>query len=331
MQLQEITLQIVAIFGMIGLGYFIERSKQYPINFSAALSKLVINVFYPALIFSAIIQRYTLEKLANDWIMPVGAAVIIAVGWTIGRFAKQYLVRHYRAPTRRAFHFSCVMNNYSFLPIMIIAGSPWGTEGVALVALTTIASDSLMWTLGFSTLTGQRVKWQEIPKICLRPPVMALLLAIACLCLMAIVNVLFGWHITNETLLENPYSSIIINTLYKYIGNATIPTSAIVCGMCLSRIPLKGLFSKLQLQTTLFRMVIIPAILITIIALVPGLTEGQRFVFSIIALMPGAMGGVSIAEVYGGDTTFVSAMIFNTHITCICTVPIGLWILSKLV
>lgn len=328
--MQAIVLQIAAIFGIIGLGFFIERSKSFPKDFSASLSKLIINIAYPCLIYSAIIQKYTLEKIANDWMMPLGAACIILIGWTIGRLAKITLVRHTRAPTRRAFHFTCTMNNYSFLPIMIIAGTPLGTQGVALVALTTIASDTLMWTLGFSTLTGQRVEWRSLPKMCLRPPVMALLLALLSLFLIFLINKCFNCNITNETLLENPYSAIIINTLYKYVGNITIPVSAIVCGMCLARIPLAGLLSKLQFQTMLFRMVIIPAILILLIALIPGLSDAQRFVFSIIALMPGAMGGVSIAEVYGGDTAFVSAMIFNTHIACIVTVPTGLWLLSKL-
>jgi predicted permease len=56
--------------------------------------------------------------------------------------------------------------------------------------------------------------------------------------------------------------------------------------------------------------------------------EDLRFVFGIIALMPGVMASVSMAEVYGGDIPFVSAMVLNTHVACIVTVPIGLWILG---
>lgn len=326
--MQQITLQILAIFGMIGLGIFVERQHWFPREFSAHLSKLMINIFYPCLLFSAILQKYTLAKIANDWVMPVGAAGIVLVGWLVGSFMKRTLMGRMRAPTRRAFHFTCTMNNYSFLPIMIIAGTSLGKTGVALVALTTIASDTLMWTLGFSTLTGQRVHWRDIPKMCLRPPVMALILAILGLLLCAGLSAITPWEITNETLLANPYSALVLNTLYNFIGGATIPTSALICGMCLGRMNLNGIFSLLQLKTTFIRMIFIPAITVTLIALLPGLTEAQRFVFALIALMPGAMGGVSIAEVYGGDTPFVSAMILNTHALCILTIPLGLWILS---
>lgn len=326
--MQQITLQILAIFGMIGLGIFVERRHWFPREFSAHLSKLMINIFYPSLLFSAILQKYTLDKIIGDWVMPVGAAGIVLIGWTIGFFAKRTLMGRMKAPTRRAFHFTCAMNNYSFLPIMIIAGTSLGKTGVALVALTTIASDTFMWTLGFSTLTGQRVHWRDLPKMCLRPPVMALILAVFGLLVCALLSALSPWKITNETLLSNAYSALILNTLYNYIGGATIPTSALICGMCLGRMKLNGIFSILQFKTTLFRMVLIPAVTVTLIALIPGLSEAQRFVFALIALMPGAMGGVSIAEVYGGDTPFVSAMILNTHTLCILTVPLGLWILS---
>lgn len=326
--MQQIALQILAIFGMIGLGFFIERRQWFPPSFSAHLSKLIISIFYPCLLFAAILQKYTLAKLAADWVMPLGAAGIILVGWSVGWCAKRWVMGRMRAPTRRAFHFTCTMNNYSFLPIMIVAGTTLGTSGVALVALTTIASDTLMWTLGFSTLTGQRMHWRELPKMCLRPPVMALLLAMGCLVVCAVVNAFTSLNITNETLLANPYSALVLNTLYTAIGGATIPMSAMVCGMCLGRIPLSGMLSRLQLKTVLFRMVLIPAITVSLIAWIPGLTDAQRFIFALIALMPGAMGGVSIAEVYGGDTPFVSAMILNTHVLCIVTIPLGLYLLS---
>jgi predicted permease len=97
--------------------------------------------------------------------------------------------------------------------------------------------------------------------------------------------------------------------------------------MRLAQLKPNGLFCYPQILTTLFRMIIIPAITLSLLMLLP-LTEAQRLVFGIIALMPGVMASVSMAEVYGGDIPFVSAMVLNTHAVCIFTVPIGLWILG---
>lgn len=319
----QTAIQILAIFAMIGVGVLAARQRWFSEDFSTQLSKLLLRVFYPSLLFSAILRKYTLSGLAENWALPAGAIGIVAVGWTVGWLAKRFFVRHFRAPTRRAFHFACAMNNYSFLPIMIVAGTPLGEAGVAMVALTTIGSDTLMWTLGFRTFTGRRIRLATLPQLLMRPPIMALFSAILLLCLLHLFGVgpdhLKAFHPTR----------VALDTLYGYLGGATIPTSAIVCGMRLGQLSMKGLFTPLQLGVTALRMVVIPTIIIAILSLLP-LTPDQRTVFGIVALMPGAMVGVSMAEVYGGDIPFVSAMILNTHLACILTVPLGLWALAAL-
>lgn len=320
----DTAIQILAIFAMIGVGVLATKKHWFPEDFSTQLSKLLLTVFYPSLLFSAILKNYTLTSIASNWVMPVGVVGILVLGWFVGWIAKRTIVRHHRAPTRRAFHFTCTMNNYSFLPIMIIAGTPLGDVGVAMVALTTIGSDTTMWTLGFRTFTGRKIHLSTIPQLLTRPPILALFSAIAVL----VVFHFFG--ITPQDLESHTTTSVALNTLYKYLGGATIPTSAIVCGMNLGKLSLKGLVTPLQLLTSAFRMVIIPAIIIALLCIIPGLTPEQRYVFGVIALMPGAMVGVSMAEVYGGDIPFVSAMILNTHLLCIVTVPIGLAILHAL-
>lgn len=319
--MSTIAIQISAIFAMIGIGILATRRQWFSEEFSTQLSLLLIKVFYPSLLFSAILRKYTLSALADKWILPVGAAGIIFIGWSIGWIAKRTLLRHAKAPTRRAFHFTCAINNYSFLPIMIIAGTPLGEEGVAMVALTTIASDTLTWTLGFRTFTGQRINLSTLPKMFLRPPIFALLLAICSLILFHFLK------ITPETLFSYQPTSVALHTLYHYLGNATIPTSALICGMRLGQLRLTGLFTYPQLMVTALRMILIPSIILLVLSVLP-ISEAQRLVFGLIALMPGAMVSVSMAEVYGGDIPFVSAMILNTHALCILTVPIGLWILG---
>ncbi|MEG2062172.1 MAG: AEC family transporter [Kiritimatiellia bacterium] len=315
-----IAVQILAIFAMIGIGMIAARQRWFSDDFSTQLSTLLLRVFYPSLLFSAILRNYTLVKIVENWLFPVGAAGIILLGWFVGRIAKQYV--HGRAPTRRAFHFACTMNNYSFLPIMIVAGTALGEHGVAMVALTTIGSDTLMWTLGFRTFTGQKLHWNTLPQLILRPPIFALCSALVTLVILHFIR------LNGEDLMNCLPTRVALDTLYRYLGGATIPTSAIICGMRLMSIRVSGLFSPLQLLTVALRMLLIPALILTLIILLP-LTPDQQIVFAIIALMPGAMVGVSMAEVYGGDIPFISAMILNTHIVCIITVPIGLWILSQ--
>lgn len=317
----EIAIQILGIFAMIGVGVVATRRQWFAENFSTQLSTLLLRVFYPSLLFSAILRNYTLAKIAENWLLPAGAVGIMVVGWAVGWVAKRTIARHFRAPTRRAFHFSCTMNNYSFLPIMIIAGTALGEQGVAMVALTTIGSDTMMWTLGFRTFTGQKLKLRTLPSLLLRPPIAALAAAVLTLA------VLHPFGVDSADLMACLPTRVALETLYKYLGGATIPASAIVCGMRLGQLKLSGLFTPLQIAVTLLRMVVIPALILALLSVLP-LAPAERMVFGVIALMPGAMVGVSMAEVYGGDIPFVSAMILNTHALCILTVPIGLWLLG---
>ena len=317
----EIAIQILGIFAMIGVGVVATRRQWFAENFSTQLSTLLLRVFYPSLLFSAILRNYTLAKIAENWLLPAGAVGIMVVGGAVGWVAKRTIARHFRAPTRRAFHFACTMNNYSFLPIMIIAGTELGEQGVAMVALTTIGSDTMMWTLGFRTFTGQKLKWRTLPSLLLRPPIAALAAAVLTLA------VLHPFGVDSADLMGCLPTRVALETLYKYLGGATIPASAIVCGMRLGQLKLSGLFTPLQIAVTLLRMVVIPALILVLLSVLP-LEPAVRMVFGVIALMPGAMVGVSMAEVYGGDIPFVSAMILNTHALCILTVPIGLWLLG---
>ena len=317
----EIAIQILGIFAMIGVGVVATRRQWFAEDFSTQLSKLLLQVFYPSLLYSAILRNYTLAKIAENWLLPAGAVGIMVVGWAVGWVAKRTIARHFRAPTRRAFHFTCTMNNYSFLPIMIIAGTALGEQGVAMVALTTIGSDTMMWTLGFRTFTGQKIKLRTLPSLLLRPPIAALAAAVLTLA------VLHPFGVDSADLMACLPTRVALETLYKYLGGATIPASAIVCGMRLGQLKLSGLFTPLQIAVTLLRMVVIPAIILVLLSVLP-LAPAERMVFGVIALMPGAMVGVSMAEVYGGDIPFVSAMILNTHALCILTVPIGLWLLG---
>lgn len=319
--MSQIAIQILGIFGMIGVGTLAARRKWFPADFSTHLSTLLIRVFYPSLLFSAILRKYTFSAIIENWILPVGAAGIVAVGWTVGWAITRVLKKRVPAPTCRAFHFSCALNNYSFLPIMLVAGSPLGEQGIAMVALTTIASDTLMWTLGFCTLTGHKVSPRTLPALFLKPPIFALFLAILILFLCACFN------FNPARFQEIPLTKTTLNVLYSYLGNATVPTSALVCGMRLGQLKISGILSPLQLAITALRMILIPAAILTLLTILP-LQPDVRFILSVIALMPGAMAGVSIAEVYGGDVSFISAQILNTHLLCILTVPLGLYLLS---
>ena len=71
----SIAIQILGIFVIIGIGVFATRQKWFSEDFSTQLSLLLIRVFYPCLLFSSILRKYTLTALADQWVSLDGVSV----------------------------------------------------------------------------------------------------------------------------------------------------------------------------------------------------------------------------------------------------------------
>ncbi len=305
-------LQILGIFAIIFCGWLMGRRRWFNPLFGADLSRLLIWFFYPALIYGSLVRSFTFDQVCARLWLPLGAAGILLLGWGVGWVAKRML-RGCRAPTRRSFHFACMMNNYSFLPIMIVA--PWGEQWVAMVALSALGSDVLMWSLGFKTLTGRRFGVRELHRL-ISPPVVALAAAVLSLALLAALG--------------QPRLPLLCTTGLDVMygaGRGTVPVSALICGLRMASTPPGSLGSPLLGITCFLRLLLIPALALSVIFFLP-LEADVRMLLSILAIMPGAMSGVSLAEIYGGDPGYMSAMILSTHLLCLATVPFWMWLLE---
>ena len=120
-------------------GYVLCRMKWLDATFNRQLSLVMINVFYPCLIISKLLDNFTWESLLQNWVMPAGTIFILTTGWVVGLLTLPLLKKH-PENTRRCYHFVCMMNNYSFLPILM-AASLWGEKAVALIILSTLGSE----------------------------------------------------------------------------------------------------------------------------------------------------------------------------------------------
>jgi predicted permease len=116
----SIFLRIAAIFLMMTCGVWLRRRQVIDEVFNRQLSRVLVTLFYPALVFSAIIRNLSWNELCAHWMLPVAVFLIQTMGWLVGRGCLP-LLRGRPEPTRACFRFVVAVNNYSFLPIMIVA------------------------------------------------------------------------------------------------------------------------------------------------------------------------------------------------------------------
>jgi len=299
-------------------GYVLCRMKWLDATFNRQLSLLLLNVFYPCLIISSILRNFSIESLLQNWMMPAGTIFILGTGWLVGWITLP-LVKNYPASTQRCYHFICMMNNYSFLPILL-AASLWDEKAVALIAFSALGSELCVWTLGIKSITGQKLERGFLRHLASMPMLALgtsfLLLAMRSFC-------------TRQQWV--PESGSATGELFKTLletcrmaGGATIPSSAVICGARIAMLQPHKLFSPLILGASVLRLLVVPALTIGVLMLLPMGMETRR-VLILIATMPVAMASVTLAEAYKSDADFSAAAILFTHAACLVTVP--LWLL----
>lgn len=298
-------------------GYVLNRFRWIDATFNRQLSLIMFNLFYPCLIISAIVRNFTWASLLQNSLVPAGTAGILLTGWLIGLLLRPFLKKH-PPETRRSFHFICLMNNYSFLPILM-AASLWGEKAVALIIFGSLGAELCVWTLGVATLTGQK-KLSGFLRHVMSLPMGALLFTFMILG----VQHFCKQHacIPAEGTLPHEILTTLLETC-RMAGAATIPASALVCGSRIAMLHPSKMFSLLIAGISTLRLVIIPALCIGGLMLIP-MSQEIRRVLMLLAVQPAAMVSVPLAEAYGGDADFTAAAILATHILCLVTIPLWL-------
>ena len=314
-------IKMLPLILMTMAGYALNRLKWIDAPFNRQLSLVMLNVFYPSLIVSSIVRNFTWETLLQNWMMPVGAVFILVAGWLVGLVTLPLLKRHTES-TRRCYHFICLMNNYSFLPILMGAAL-WGEKAIALVIFSSLGSELCVWTLGVKALTGQKLD-RSFLKNLVSVPMLALMVSFVVLAVRAQCE--RQGFVPEEASFPSALLKTVLET-FRMAGAATIPASALICGSRIAMLHPSKIFSPLMAGTCALRLVIIPAICIVGLSLVP-LPLDVRRVLVLIAVMPAAMASVTLAEAFRGDAEFSAAAILTTHVLCLVTIP--LWLGSVL-
>ncbi len=318
----SVALNTLQVFAIAFFGYVIRRRGMIDAGFSGQLSRVLVNVFYPCLIYATIVRTYTLRGILENWTLPAGAALIMAIGWSIGAvLLGAGVVR--RMPggadprARRMLHFQCTMNNYSFLPLILVSLF-WGEAGMARVAFSTLGAELVVWTLGMQALTGFRPSLASLRNL-LSMPVFGIALALVTLGAGALLDrTAPAWR--GAAPAAGAVADAALATL-RLCGQATIPVAAIIVGARLGALRPRHVGSLMNVSITVLRCVLIPLAAAGALLLLP-FGDEVRSTLLVIAAMPCAMVSVTLAEVYDGDAELAAASTLTSHLACLLTIPL---------
>ena len=266
-------------------------------------SRFTFNVFTPCLIFSSIAGGFGRRELSSLWIMPLAGFLMMAAGAVLG-VSMRPLLRCRSGGRTATFVHLCAINNYIFLPLIVVEIIFGFGRHVALLMVMNVGSTVGFWTIGIITLTGvRRDTLREAVKQIFSINIVAVAAGVAVL--------LLDVHVPAAAM-----------KIVRTLGSLTIPLTLILTGAALYR-DARGLFAhKADVAiVAVVRLAVIPAVFVAVLKILP-LPRDIYEVCFVVALMPAAVASALVTRLYGGDGEFASQSVVTTTLLAAATLPV---------
>jgi malate permease and related proteins len=299
-----ILLSIAEISGLLIIGGMSRYYRYIDERDITRWSKFVLDILYPAFIFSTITRGFDHNRIHEVWMLPLIGFGIGIVGFIFG-LALKYGLYSKDPDIVRTFLYGCMVNNYGFLPIVIVSNL-WGTGMVANLFFLTLGSTIIQWTLGVSVLGAGDAK--TVIKNLFSPTLLAIIAGM----LVSLTGV--------EHYIPSMIEKIIISA-----GSAAVPLMLILSGAALFN-PAAWNVTWQVLYLTIVRLIILPLLVIVGLRLLH-LPQDVYVLSVLIALMPLAVSQTIFIRIFGGHPEYAACSSLISTIGSIITIPLALWLL----
>ena len=289
-----ILLRQIAIMALLmAVGIYLSRKGFLSPQGTKDLGAILLRIIIPCVIVKSYITTYSRERLL-ELALSAGLALvafILAMGIA-------YLVYGKR---RRIENFAAAFCNAGFIGIPL-AQAVIGDEGVFYMAASVALLNLFQWTYGVYIMTDRKdsIRAKTIVK---NPVVIAIVIGIA----------LF--------LSRLPVPGILTSTL-GYIAGMNTPVAMILMGTYMAKLPWRKLLDKRAYGCVLFRLVIIPAVVLLVFWALPISNQNVALAAYLAAATPVGANICVFAQQYDCDYEFSVVTVCLSTVLSIVTVPL---------
>lgn len=312
-------LNVFSVFLMMLPGFLIIRKNIISEKALKDFSHVIVKVFYPCLVFSSITNNFTLKSVIASWQLPVSIFLFSVLCYVVG-LAYVGFFKPGSPDRRKALLFQFTINNYSFLPLAIIANL-FDESHMAALIFSTLGAEIAVWTVGMFILNTQNggLRRSDLKNL-LAPPLIGIYLSLLILFLMDQLG------LTIQSLGQKSQAISYLLKTIQQLGQATIPLALIMVGGRMGRIKPSDLKSKDIWGATFFRLILLP--LMGVLLLQTFFPEHLYLnVMLIVVVMPNSVVSLVFGELYGADQKLMSGTVLVSHLLALITIPIWLQIL----
>ena len=303
---------VLPIFFVIGAGALARRLGWLDTEADRSLMTVVVNLLYPALIFSIILGNDALRQPSNLILPP-----LVGLTTVVGGFGLAMLVaRKFKIGDQkecRTFAFTTGIYNYGYFPVPIIA-LLFDRETTGVLLVHNLGVEVAMWVLGVGFIlspSDPKSIWKRV----FSGPVIAILVAVP----MNYFKV--DQHLPNSAL-----------ETIDLLGQCAIPLGLILIGATFMDLAKETkITSRLNISITasVLRLGILPAAFLFIAFILPLSTE-LKCVIAVQAAMPCGVFPIVLARHFDGSPEVALKVVLGTTIISFLTIPLWIAIGMKL-
>ena len=304
-------LAIFEIFLLGAIGYLLVKKNILGAEGLNALSRLVIEITLPVMIFVQLIKGFSFSLYPNWWIFPLISIAITIIGLVIGKIFAVFIKG---AQHKMQFLSLVAFQNSGYLPLALTAALlPKAQQEPMFIYLFLflLGFNLVIWSFGVYMLSFHQNKRFELGSL-FSPPVIATILSL--------FFIFLGLNKFLPGFLLKPLG---------LVGDCTLPLAMFVVGGNLAEIQLKHIDIKAIVLVT-FTKLIIPLLGLALI-----MKLKIDFLLGLLIMMQLAMPPATSLSVilrhYKKEDLLISQGIFFGHMLSIVVIPIFLSLYFSLV
>lgn len=296
--------QMSVLFIFIIIGYIFKKRSLYPEELSTVLSRLIVHVFMPALVFNTFSSNLTPEVFSEK--LPYFTVGLLLMA---GSFLFAFLVRRLFSDDkyeRGVYLYGFTIPNLGYLGYPIV-GAVFGEQALFHMMILGLPFNLFIYTAGMYLLNPKR---EMSFKKLLNPTIIAIALGAA----------------AGLTGVKMPQ---VVTGVCGLASACMAPTAMILSGFVLARTPpKKALTDPKMYLASATRLIVIPAL--AFIGLkIAGASADITLIGVALTAMPFGLNSVVFPEAFGGDSTVGAKSCFVSNILGLVTIPLVFMILTR--
>lgn len=317
----------IVILSLIGIiGFIAGRKKYLPENTGYIISRIIVKLTAPLLVFTTLSKySFTPKLLMDGTLIYFLGIVFLIMSYLFGIGASRLL--KLEGATANVFKMNCVFGNVVFLAYPLI-DAMYPEKGLMYAVFYSLANDTVLWTLGIYLVNSHNTtNWKGNLKHLINANTIAF--AVGIICMLGNLQ----HFVQKYSLVERVYN-LVYDSLNP-LGKTTIYLSMLFIGLILSEVrfnSFKDILGRRPLfLMTVIKLLVIPGAALVILNLFGNLIDPFIKTMMVLQLaMPCGTIAAALAAQYESDYRFASEGVFFSTIAGVFTLPVIVYLLQYL-